>query len=69
MSQDHYLISETEFDTLRAFSESFHFMLVEFIEKRRLRSYGEEEGESPECENFKSIYEELDLLNQQKFDF
>lgn len=68
MSQEHYLLSETEVDRLRELFESFHWMVFEFIEKRKIQTPGVKE-ESPEYENFQSIYEELDLLNQEKFDF
>jgi len=70
MEQSYYLISETDFDRLRAFSESFHFAMVEFIESRKVKtSPWEEDDEKPEYQNFQSIYEELDLIAQEKFEF
>ena len=67
MSQDHYYLSEMEIDRLRDLFESFHYMVFEFIESRKLKVPPWEEG--PELQNFKSIYEELDILAQEKFEF
>lgn len=70
MEQNYYLISETDFDRLRSFSESFHFAMVEFIESRKVKNPPwEEDDEKPEYQNFQSIYEELDLIAQEKFEF
>jgi len=70
MAQDHYLLSDTEIDRLRDFFESFHYMVFEFIESRRVKvPPWEEDLETPEIQNFNSIYEELDNLAQGKFDF
>jgi len=70
MSQDHYLLSDREIDRLRDFFESFHFMVFEFIESRRVKvPPWEEDQEKPEMQNFNSTYEELDHLAQEKFDF
>jgi hypothetical protein len=67
MGQDQYLLTDTEVDRLRDLFESFHYMVFEFIESRRLKIPPWEEG--PEMQNFTSIYEELDNLAQEKFDF
>jgi hypothetical protein len=70
MSQDHYLLSDREIDRLRDFFESFHYMVFEFIESRRVKvPPWEEDQEAPEMRNFNSVYEELDNLAQEKFDF
>jgi hypothetical protein len=67
MSQDHYYLSDTEIDRLRDFFESFHYMVFEFIESRKIKVPPWEEGE--EIKNFTSVYQELDHLAQEKFDF
>lgn len=70
MSQDQYLLSDMEIDRLRDFFESFHYMVFEFIESRRLKVPPWEEGEEwPEMKNFNSTYQELDALAQEQFDF
>ena len=67
MPQDQYLLSDAELDRLRDFFEAFHYMVFEYLESHRLKIPPWEEG--PEMQNFNSVYEELDNLAQQKFDF
>ena len=67
MSQDHYLLSDQEMEILRDFFESFHSMVFEFIESRRLEKPSRQDW--PERQNFSSIYQKLDKLAQQEFDF
>ncbi len=67
MSQDHYYLSDEEIDQLRDFFESFQFMVFEFIESRRNKEPPNRDW--PERQNYASIYEKLDQLAQEKFDF
>jgi len=69
MGEDYYLISETEVDRLREFFESFHYMAFEYIESRKVKVPPWEEEEGPQMHNFNSIYEELDNLAQENFEF
>ena len=70
MGQDYFILSETDFERLRAFSESFHMALFEYIDSRKVQTPPwEEDKEKQQMQNFNSIYEELDLLSQQNFDF
>ena len=67
MSQDHYYLSETEVDHLKDFYESFQFMVFELIESRRIKEPPNRDW--PERQNYASLYETLDHLAQEKFDF
>ena len=71
MSQDHYLLTETEVDRLRGLFESCHYAIFEFIESRKIKppSWEGDEPTGPEMQNFNSIYEEVDQLTQREFDF
>jgi hypothetical protein len=64
MPHDHYDLSETEVDQLREFFDSFQGMIFELIESRRVKV-----NDWPERQNYASIYEKLDHLAQEKFDF
>ena len=67
---DYYLLSEMDYDRLRGFSESFYFMLTEFLDSRKIKTPPwEENSDQPEMKMFLSNYEELDFLAQEKFDF
>jgi hypothetical protein len=68
MSQNHYLLSDKDVELLRDFFESFHWMVFEFIESRKCRD-PDAQSDWPERQNYSSLYEELDALAQQKFDF
>ena len=70
MGQDYYLLSETDYERLRGFSESFYLMFSEFLDSRKIKTPPwEEDNDLPEYKNFQSNYEELDSLAQEKFDF
>ena len=67
MSQDYYYLSDAEVDQLRDFFESFQFMVFELIESRRIKKHSNRDW--PERQNYASIYEKLDSLAQEKFNF
>ena len=66
--QDHFLISGTELDRLKALSEAFHFTLLEFIESRRIKVH-DDEGENKEFQELNSIIEEIEYFSEKKTDF
>jgi hypothetical protein len=65
MSQDQYTLSDEEISLLRDFFESFQSMVFELIESRRIKA----KEDWPDRQNFSSIYEKMDALAQQNFDF
>ncbi len=70
MGQDYYLLSETDYDRLRAYTESFYLMFSEFLESRKIKTPPwEKDNDLPEYKVFQSNHEELDLLAQEAFDF
>jgi len=68
VSQDHYLISETEVDRIRELLGAAHAAVLEYIESRKLEVPPWEEG--PDAEGCRAILEEVELDTQAAgFDF
>lgn len=70
MSQDHYLMSETEVDRIRELLGAVHAAVLEYIESRKLAVPPWEQAEDgPDAEGCRAILEEVELDTQRNFDF
>jgi len=67
MSQDHYLVAETELERIRELLGAVHAAVLEYIESRKLETPPWEEG--PDAESCRAILEEVALDTQRSFDF
>ena len=67
MPQDHYYLSRRELDQLEEFFESFQSMVFELIASRRNKKPPNRDW--PERQNYASLYESLDQLAQEQFEF